>query len=48
MLVAYRDGILFDSLVGAGQATRPTLDELRVSLGEIVAGFLTADVRRVE
>jgi AcrR family transcriptional regulator len=46
MLVAYCDGILFDSLVGAGQATRPTLDELRVSFGEIVTGFLTADTRR--
>jgi Tetracyclin repressor-like, C-terminal domain len=43
MLVAYCDGIVFDSLVGAGQGNPPTLDQLRISLREILTGFLPAE-----
>ncbi|HVV10949.1 TetR/AcrR family transcriptional regulator [Amycolatopsis sp.] len=45
-LIAWCDGILFDSLAGAGggwASGRPTLAELRRSTGELLAGMLGSE-----
>lgn len=40
MLIAYCDGMLFDSIAGAGQAAPPSAEELRTGLTELLTGIL--------
>jgi DNA-binding transcriptional regulator YbjK len=41
-LVAWCDGLLFDTLAGAGAADPPTSADIRASLGELLHGMLPA------
>ncbi|MEU4829616.1 TetR/AcrR family transcriptional regulator [Streptosporangium sp. NPDC023615] len=38
LLVAFSEGVMFDAVVGAG--TEPTLDDLRLGIGELLRGVL--------
>ena len=40
--IAWCEGVLFDSLAGAGSRTVPTREELRTGLVELLAGLLDA------
>jgi DNA-binding transcriptional regulator YbjK len=41
--IAWCEGVLFDSLAGAGARRTPSREELRAGIKELLAGILTAD-----
>ncbi|MEV7010483.1 TetR/AcrR family transcriptional regulator [Streptosporangium sp. NPDC051022] len=45
-VVAFGEGVMFDAIVGAGAA--PTLDDLRLGVGELLRGMLPGSVSQPE